>query len=102
MSRFGARVVAQAVGPPPAKVSLPLTRSSVHCASMVKLVSFTTCPFVQRATLILLEKDVSFETEHISLANKPPWFLALSPRGKVPLLLVDGGVALFESQAICE
>ncbi|MGH6752798.1 MAG: glutathione S-transferase family protein, partial [Bradyrhizobium sp.] len=51
------------------------------------------------------EKGVAFERVDIDLANKPDWFLKLSPLGKVPVLVVrsdDGEVALFESNVICE
>jgi glutathione S-transferase len=65
------------------------------------LVSSKTCPFVQRAIILLLEKHVEHEVTYVDLGNKPEWFLEKSPRGKVPLLIVDG-VVLFESQAICE
>ncbi len=68
----------------------------------LRLVSHRACPYVQRAVIVLLEKDVPHETQYVDLANKPPWFLELSPRGKVPLLVVDGGAVLFESAAICE
>jgi len=67
-----------------------------------KLVSFKLCPFVQRSVITLLEKSVPHELEYIDLAAKPEWFLALSPFGKVPLLLVDGKTALFESAVINE
>jgi glutathione S-transferase len=66
-----------------------------------KLVSHRLCPYVQRAAMMLLEKGVAYETVYVDLANKPEWFLAISPRGKVPVLLVDG-TPVFESQAICE
>ncbi len=65
------------------------------------LVSSKTCPFVQRAVILLEEKGVEHEVKYVDLANKPQWFLEKSPRGKVPLLIVDGAT-LFESQAICE
>jgi glutathione S-transferase len=65
------------------------------------LVSSKTCPFVQRAVILLEEKQVEHEVKYVDLADKPQWFLDKSPRGKVPLLIVDG-VTLFESQAICE
>jgi glutathione S-transferase len=68
----------------------------------VKLVSFKLCPFVQRSVITLLEKQVPHELEYIDLADKPAWFLALSPFGKVPLLVVDHEVALFESAVINE
>lgn len=69
--------------------------------SKPKLISFTVCPFVQRAVLALEEKGVDYDIEFIDLSNKPQWFLELSPRGKVPVLLADG-MPLFESQAIVE
>lgn len=67
-----------------------------------KLVSFKLCPFVQRAVITLQEKGVPHELEYIDLAAKPDWFVALSPLGRVPLLVVDGKTALFESAVISE
>jgi glutathione S-transferase len=67
----------------------------------LELVSNTLCPFVHRAAIMLREKGSVFETKYIDLKAKPDWFLAISPRGKVPVLVADG-VALFESAAICE
>ena len=69
------------------------------------LISHKLCPYVQRAVIALNEKGVPFERVDIDLANKPDWFLKLSPLGKVPVLIVrsdDGEVALFESNVICE
>jgi glutathione S-transferase len=70
-----------------------------------KLISFKLCPYVQRAAIVLAEKHVPFERIDIDLANKPDWFLKLSPLGKVPVLVVDqDGVetVLFESAVIAE
>jgi glutathione S-transferase len=66
------------------------------------LVSHHLCPYVQRAVIALAEKGVPHERTYIDLADKPEWFRSLSPLGKVPLLLVDGDTALFESAVICE
>ena len=66
------------------------------------LVSFKTCPWVQRAAIVLREKGVEFELRHIDRDNRPDWFLAISPHKKVPVLSVDGKVSLFESNAINE
>ncbi len=71
----------------------------------LKLISHKLCPYVQRAVIALAEKGVRFERIDIDLANKPDWFLKLSPLGKVPVLVVTTGkdeVALFESSVICE
>ena len=67
----------------------------------LELISHALCPFVHRAAIMLREKGVPFDRRIVDLKNKPDWFLAISPRGKVPVLRADG-VALFESAAICE
>ena len=74
-----------------------------HAADLgpLTLVSHKLCPYVQRAAIVLAEKGIAFERIDIALANKPDWFLRLSPLGKTPVLLV-GDEALFESAAICE
>ncbi|MBF6024892.1 glutathione S-transferase family protein [Lysobacter niastensis] len=65
------------------------------------LVSHVLCPYVQRAAIVLDEKCIDFERRDIDLSAKPDWFLALSPTGKTPLLLVNG-TPIFESSVICE
>lgn len=65
------------------------------------LVSHPLCPYVQRAAIVLMEKDAPFERRDIDLAAKPAWFLAVSPLGKTPVLLADGA-PVFESAVICE
>ena len=66
------------------------------------LVSFKTCPWVQRAAIVLREKNVPFEFRHIEPDNRPDWFLAISPHKKVPVLRIDDRISLFESNAINE
>jgi glutathione S-transferase len=66
------------------------------------LVSFQTCPWVQRAAIVLREKGTAFEFRHIERDNRPDWFLAISPHKKVPVLRVDDRISLFESNAIAE
>src|SRR5882724_8605353 len=70
-------------------------------AARLKLVSHKLCPYVQRAVIALTEKGVAFERVDIDLANKPDWFLAISPLGKTPVLQV-GDKAIFESAVILE
>jgi len=67
----------------------------------LRLVSFDLCPFVQRSTIALEEKGVPYEIEYIDLADKPDWFLKISPHGRVPVLRVDD-TTLFESTVILE
>ena len=67
----------------------------------MKLVSHHLCPYVQRAVIVLTEKNVPHERIYIDLSNKPDWFLAASPLGRVPILQTNGAT-LFESQVIVE
>ncbi|PZV35230.1 glutathione S-transferase family protein [Mesorhizobium kowhaii] len=69
------------------------------------LVSHPLCPYVQRAAISLTEKGVPFERVDIDLADKPGWFKAISPLGKVPLLRVQRHgeeTVIFESAVILE
>jgi glutathione S-transferase len=75
-------------------------------APALALVSHHLCPFVQRAAIALAEKGVPFERHYVDLADKPAWFRAISPLGKVPLLRLpragETEAVLFESSVICE
>ncbi|MDX8439309.1 glutathione S-transferase family protein [Mesorhizobium australafricanum] len=69
------------------------------------LVSHHLCPYVQRAAISLAEKGVPFERVDVDLSNKPDWFKAISPLGKVPLLRVrhrNAEEIIFESAVILE
>jgi glutathione S-transferase len=69
------------------------------------LVSHKLCPYVQRAVIVLAEKQVAYRRIDIDLSAKPGWFSALSPLGKTPMLLLRDGaelVPLFESAVICD
>ena len=69
---------------------------------MIKVVSSTICPFVQRVTALLEQKKIPYEIEYISLVDKPDWFLRMSPNAQVPILITASGAVLFESDAIVE
>ena len=57
------------------------------------------CPFCQRVSIALAEKNIDHVTTIISASDKPNWFRTKSPLGTVPLLVVDDTV-LFESMAV--
>jgi len=65
------------------------------------LISHPLCPYVQRAAIVLAEKNKPFTRRYVDLSAKPDWFHAISPLGKTPVLLA-GTEALFESAVICE
>ncbi len=56
------------------------------------LISHHSCPYVQRAAIVLAEKGVVFQRTHVDLASKSDWFLQISPPGRVPLLKTGGEV----------
>jgi len=66
-----------------------------------EFVSNYLCPYTQRAVIQLAEKGIGCERVYIDLADKPDWFLQISPLAKVPLLRV-GETVIFEALAICE
>ena len=70
-------------------------------AKTYHLISAYTCPWVQRAVILMRAKNVEFEVTYVDLRDKPDWFLEISPHGKVPVLKV-GDEILFESNAIAE
>jgi glutathione S-transferase len=67
----------------------------------IELISFKTCPFVQRAAITLGYKKVEYKVTFVDLADPPDWFLEISPLSKVPVLRIDGEI-LFESAVINE
>ncbi len=51
--------------------------------------------------MLMIEKKIPFELTEVDLRNKPDWFLAVSPYGKVPVI-VDDGQTIYESAIINE
>lgn len=71
-------------------------------APSLKLVSFATCPYVQRSWIALELKAAVYDVVFIDLKDKPDWFVAMNPRGKVPVLVVDDEHVVYESKVINE
>jgi glutathione S-transferase len=67
----------------------------------LRLISHKLCPYVQRALIVLAERDIPHELVFIDMGEKPDWFLKIAPTGEVPVLCVEGR-PLFESTAINE
>ncbi|OAY79278.1 Glutathione S-transferase DHAR3, chloroplastic [Ananas comosus] len=47
------------------------------------------CPFTQRVLLTLEEKHLPYDMKLVDFANKPDWFLKISPEGKVPVVKLE-------------
>jgi glutathione S-transferase len=58
--------------------------------SQARLYSFRRCPYAMRARLALRYSGVSVDIVEVSLKAKPADMLALSPKGTVPVLSVEG------------
>jgi glutathione S-transferase len=71
-------------------------------SSKPMLCSFKTCPWVQRAAIVLRAKNIDYDITYIDRNNRPDWFLKISPHSKVPVLRIGENDALFESNAIAE
>jgi glutathione S-transferase len=71
-------------------------------SSKPMLCSFKTCPWVQRAAIVLRAKNIDYDITYIDRNNRPDWFLKISPHAKVPVLRIGDNDALFESNAIAE
>jgi glutathione S-transferase len=68
---------------------------------MIKLCGFHLSNYHNKVRLALLEKGVPFEEDPCSPSQKDEW-LARSPMGKVPILELDGGRRIAESEVILE
>lgn len=60
--------------------------------SRATLYSFRRCPYAMRARMALRYSAVELNIVEVSLKAKPPEMLALSSKGTVPVLQVDGKV----------
>lgn len=74
-----------------------MTPSTSPCP---RLYSFRRCPYAMRARLGLLFAGLQVELRELTLKNKPPQMLAISPKGTVPVLQLLDGTVIEESREI--
>ena len=53
------------------------------------LYSFKRCPYAMRARMALYLSQTVVELREVSLRNKPQSMMEISPKGTVPVLLLD-------------
>ncbi|MEI7785757.1 MAG: glutathione S-transferase [Betaproteobacteria bacterium] len=61
------------------------------------LYTYRRCPYAMRARMALLQAGVPYQAHEVSLRDKPPAMLALSPKGTVPVLVLPHGEVLEQS-----
>lgn len=64
------------------------------------LYSFRRCPYAMRARLALDASGQVCELREVVLRSKPPEMLAASPKGTVPVLVLESGMVVDESLEI--
>jgi glutathione S-transferase len=65
-----------------------------------RLYTYRRCPYAIRSRLALNQAKIDYESIEISLKDKPIDFLALSPKGTVPVLVDNNGKVIEESLEI--
>ena len=65
-----------------------------------RLYTYRRCPYAIRSRLALYQANIDYEPIEISLKDKPLDFLALSPKGTVPVLIDNNGKVIEESLEI--
>ncbi len=61
------------------------------------------CPYAQRVWIVLEEKEVQYRSVEVALygsGGKPSWFMALNPKGEVPVLKHGETVVVDSNQII--
>jgi len=69
--------------------------------SKIELITAEVCPYAQRTHMTLIEKGLDFERREVDLADKPDWFIEVSPNSKVPVIKI-GDLVVYESAIINE
>jgi len=61
------------------------------------LYSFRRCPYAMRARIAIRYTSIQVELREVVLRDKPQHMIELSPKGEVPVLLLDDGRVIDES-----
>ena len=67
----------------------------------MKILGVHLSPFVRKVAVVLTIKEQGYEQQPVMPGDTAPEFRALSPLGKIPVL-VDGDFSVADSTAICE
>lgn len=68
----------------------------------MKITASGASPYVRKAMACAIVRGIDGQLEHWKIATTDPVLSDSNPLGKVPTLITDQGVALFDSPVICE
>lgn len=66
------------------------------------LYSFRRCPYAMRARMAIVRTGFQVEHREVILRDRPAHMMEISPKGTVPVLLLDDGTVIEESLEIME
>ena len=66
------------------------------------LYSFRRCPYAMRARMSIVRSEFEVEHREVILRDRPPHMLEISPKGTVPVLLLQDGTVIEESLEIMQ
>ncbi len=66
------------------------------------LYSFRRCPYAMRARMSIVRTNFQVELREVILRDRPEHMMEVSPKGTVPVLLLDGGDVIEESLEIMQ
>jgi glutathione S-transferase len=76
--------------------------SKVADRPMPILYSFRRCPYAMRARMAIIRSGFELELREVLLRDRPAHMLAISPKGTVPVLILDEGTVIEESLEIMQ
>jgi len=68
----------------------------------MKLLYTKRSPFARKARVIAIEKNIPLDLIDEDLQKKSQRLLEANPLGKVPTLILDNGITVFDSPVICQ
>ena len=66
------------------------------------LYSFRRCPYAMRARMSIVRENFQVELREVVLRDRPAHMMEISPKGTVPVLLLENGIVIEESLEIMQ
>jgi len=73
-----------------------------HLMALPILYSFRRCPYAMRARMSIVRTNFQVELREVILRDRPEHMMEISPKGTVPVLLLDNGNVIEESLEIMQ